>query len=175
MFIGALALLFASCAHMNKAFPEELEPYLPYTESQVVKFQSTDNDTLEVQIKHVITDKEEKAPSFCKCWRSGAEKRMAAYWNEAPKTRFHYICHTEKRYAAFDLEIRIYSEQNGNNACKYEKLIECSPFIDDVSETIGESVTLESDKGNAIIVKGKGITEFTIGGTKWTLIDQQKQ
>ena len=176
LLIGVIALLFASCTHLNKAFPEELEPYLPYTESQVVKFQSADNDTLEVQIKQVITDKEEKVSWFCKCWRSGAEKFIGAYWaSETPKARFNYIFHVEKRYAAFDLELTIFNEQKGSIFCEYEKLIECSPFINGVSEMIGESVTLESAEGNAIVVKGKGIKEFTIGGTKWTLIDQQKQ
>ena len=43
LFIGAFALLFASCTYTNPAFPEKIIKYFPYEEGQLLTFKNADN------------------------------------------------------------------------------------------------------------------------------------
>jgi len=166
VLIGILAMFFASCTHLNKAFPEELNDYLPYISGQKIQFINGLGDTLDYAIKIVESSVEEKVPWNCKCRLTGAKKYIY-FDNNMGFCRIR----AEKKY----LEASISLSDSNNLSGEHGLSIECSPFVEGVSEEIGDSIFIEDYDFNAIIVKGKGITEFTIGGTKWTLIDQQKQ
>ncbi len=53
----------------------------------------------------------------------------------------------------------------------FTKKILCDPFSDIIEKELEDTILLNNEQDNITILRNIGITEFTINGMKWTLVE----
>lgn len=163
-----MALFVSSCSYTNPAFPESLKAYLPYEEEQNLTFKNADDEIEQYTIGYVYADKEEKHVS-CKCRRDEAQMLVGG------KTgKLECVIYAQQQTKYFDNGIQIevlFKDKEGNYHETFQKNIICDPFSESAVNDIGDTILINNEIGDVTVVRNKGITEYTINGTKWTLVE----
>lgn len=161
--IGFFTIFMSSCTYTNPGFPEGLRQYLPYEEGLVLAFKNADS-VQHFNIKELIVDKEEKVSWHCKCQRDHARLYFSSN-NQMTGQIFA----TASNPPYYESEIDVTILLKGKT---FTKRILCNPFSDIIEKDLEDTLLLNNEQDNITILRNKGITEFTINGTKWTLVEQ---
>ena len=156
-----IATLLSSCTYTNPAFPEELSQYLPYEKGQVLTFKNADS-TQQFTINELIVDKEEKVSWNCKYQRDHA--RLYFSTNNQLTCQIYAISNTQYYESKIDITILLKGKT-------LTKRILCDPFSENIDKDLSDTLLINNEQNDLTIVKNKGITEFTINGMKWTLVE----
>lgn len=160
--IGFFTIFMSSCTYTNPGFPEELKQYLPYEKGQVLTFKNADS-TRQYTINELRADKEDKYAWNCKCSRDDAALTI----NAGEQFKITIQAFTEDAYI-YDEKIQIWLLLNGIH---FNKGFTDNPFSESIVNDIGDTIMIANELGNVTIVRNKGITEYTIEGAKWTLVE----
>lgn len=171
LFIGAFALLFASCTYTNPAFPEKIIKYFPYEEGQLLTFKNADNKIEQYNINSVFIDKEEKHQWNCKCKRNHAFMDFGGKKTRRIEGSVYAGTQTEHSESGLNINIS-FKNMDGDSVSSFTKIIPCDPFSESVVNDIGDTIMIANELGDVTIVRNEGIIEYTIYGTKWTLVEQ---
>ena len=168
--MGFLTALMSSCTYTNPAFPEEIRKYFPYEEGQLLTFKNADNKTEQYNINSVFIDKEEKHPWNCKCERHDASMVFGGHKTRRIEGSVYAFAQTEHIENGLNIDIS-FKNMDGDSVSSFSKIIPCDPFSESVVNDIGDTIVIANELGDVTIVRNEGIIEYTIYGTKWTLVE----
>ena len=133
-------------------------------------FKNADNEIEQYTIKQVYIDKEEKYAWNCKCRREDAHMYFGG--DKTRRIEGSFSAQTKTKYQESELQIVIsFNNIEGNDQKSFSQNTLCNPFSESIVNDIGDTIMIANELGNVTIVRNKGITEYTIDGTKWTLVE----
>lgn len=161
--IVSILVLCSSCNEIVPGFPQQLKRYLPYKDGDITLCTSSMNDTIQFIANYIDFTEEHKHSSGCKCGR--VTELHGNIQSETLSIEYLMFCNESK------IEINVMIKHDEIVVKTYSKKYSYNSYAEDITDLIGDTITLQSDNGdNMILLKDEGIICFSINDLKYQMI-----
>ncbi|MEA1896183.1 MAG: hypothetical protein U9N53_00810 [Bacteroidota bacterium] len=150
------------CKEVNcPAFPEYLVDYYPYSESSLIEFVNSTNDTLKLTVLTVY-----KSESYTKKWNE--KSFCGANAGFKTETNDYYSLKIDGRIITTDYETSIikctFSDENISNDLFGYSVEDIDPFNKENANLFGDTISIKKDEyyrfNDIVIVRKEGLVSF---------------